>query len=150
MGRSEHKTMTITEPPLAVAGPQQSPANEKETWPLSFGQQRLWFLDQLQPESALYNMPCLLRISGALNLAALRQAVNALASRHEALRSRFPAIDEHPRQVIDPRLEIPIRFVDCANLPVADRQQETNELVRQEINNPFDIANGPLARLMVI
>src|SRR6185503_19925423 len=71
-------------------------------------------------------------------------------TRHEAFRSRFPADREQPQQVIDPQIRIPIRIVDCSDLPELEREKETRELVRQEINHPFDLAKGPLARLMLI
>jgi NRPS condensation-like uncharacterized protein len=159
MGRNADKPMTMAEPlmqsaasPVLDACKQERPvlSTEGQSWPLSFGQQRLWFLDHLEPDSALYNMPCLLRVSGPLNFEALGKAVHSLTSRHEALRSRFPCECEQPRQVIDPEITIPISVFDCTALSALERDDKVRQLVREEINRPFDLATGPLLRLMLI
>ncbi|WP_344716283.1 amino acid adenylation domain-containing protein, partial [Gordonia defluvii] len=76
--------------------------------PLSFAQKRMWFINQLNPASATYNLPLVLRLSGRLDVSALRSAVGDLVARHEILRTRFPAVDSEPRQVIVPAVEADI------------------------------------------
>src|SRR5689334_8296340 len=84
----------------------------REGTPLSFGQLRLWFLDQLEPGTALYNMPMAMVLKGTLNRNALQRALNVLVARHEALRTRFVCAGEYPAQVVDERSEVEIAFVE--------------------------------------
>src|SRR5256714_10228315 len=161
MGRAEHIAMTESQPvvstaesetarrPLA-AEPATSTTPEKEGWPLSFAQQRLWFLDQLEPNSALYNMPCALKLIGEFRLEAFEKALNALAARHEVLRARFVSMDGQPRQVIEPEVAVRVRVIDCTKDCAANGIPEVAALIRQEINEPFDLASAPLLRALVI
>ena len=74
--------------------------------PISYAQQRLWFLDQLEPGNPVYNLPAGVRLKGALQLSALERSLNEIIRRHEALRTRFLTLDGEPVQVIDPRFDI--------------------------------------------
>ena len=116
----------------------------------SFAQQRLWFLDQLEPESPLYNIPQAFRMSGALNLAALRQTFEAIVARHEALRTTFSAIEGIPMQCIAEKESISLPVVDLTGLPKADREGEITRLVAEESRRPFDLARGPLLRVTLL
>ncbi|HEV7509096.1 MAG TPA: amino acid adenylation domain-containing protein [Thermoanaerobaculia bacterium] len=118
--------------------------------PLSFSQQRLWFLDRLRPGDPTYNVPAVLEIAGALSPAALRQALEDLAARHEALRTTFADADERPVQVVAPRLAVPLPLVDLAALPQAIRGSEAERLVQEEILWPFDLTAGPLMRALLV
>src|SRR4051812_40875920 len=94
-----------------------------ETTPLSFAQQRLWFLDQLEPNSPLYNVPVVVRMSGRLNVDALRQALDAVVARYEILRTRFVSVDGTPSQVVDETARVKIEIRDLTPLP--ENQRET-------------------------
>src|SRR5262245_27614378 len=85
--------------------------------PLSFAQQRLWFLDQLVPGSPAYNIPGALRITGALDVAALEHSLNAILQRHDALRTTFATLDEQPVQLVAPTLALPLTRIDLRTVP---------------------------------
>ena len=113
---------------------------------LSFAQQRLWFLDQLEPGSAAYNMPVAVRLSGALDLQALQRTLDDIVRRHAALRSRFTTLDGQPQLRIAPALALPLAVTDLSALPQAERQAKADWLVQDEAQTPFDLARGPLIR----
>jgi pristinamycin I synthase-3/4 len=112
-----------------------------ERLPLSFAQQRLWFLDQLGGTSAEYNMPEAMRLRGRLDLAALQRAVNALVARHETLHTRFAIADNEPVQVIDPELRISV---------TVETVDDVDAALRREWLEPFDLRLGPLLRVRVL
>ncbi len=121
--------------------------------PLSFAQQRLWFLDQLQPGSSAYNVPSAVRLRGALHVPALRQSLQRLVARHAVLRTTFALHDAQPVQVIAPvgaLRESPLPLVDLRALPEAERAAAAQQLVAQELARPFDLARGPLLRATLL
>ena len=89
--------------------------------PLSFAQQRLWFLNQLEPASSAYHIPWAARLTGPLDVAALRLALNTIVARHEALRTTFVGVDGSPVQVVAPALALPLSLVDLTDLPAPER-----------------------------
>ncbi|HEU0299791.1 MAG TPA: amino acid adenylation domain-containing protein, partial [Longimicrobium sp.] len=111
-----------------------------ESPPLSFAQQRLWFLDQLDPGSVVYNIPAALRLAGELDVAALERALGEIVRRHAALRTTFAAADPEPLQVISPAAELALEVE-----PVAGEDALMARL-RDEAARPFDLARGPLFR----
>ncbi|HTQ78982.1 MAG TPA: condensation domain-containing protein, partial [Thermoanaerobaculia bacterium] len=119
--------------------------------PLSFAQQRLWFLHQLEPDDA-YHVPGALRLRGALNVAALARALAAIPERHESLRTVFREAGpgEEPRQVVLPAAAPALPQADLASLPPALRQAEARRLLAQEAERPFDLENGPLLRVLLL
>jgi amino acid adenylation domain-containing protein/FkbH-like protein len=125
-------------------------ATEPEAIPLSFAQQRLWVLDQLEPNSPLYNVPLLVQMNGALNVAALQDALHVLVSRHEILRTRFPCTEERPVQIVEDHADITIHFRDLTSFAAGDREAEARRLVRAEVNRPFDLSSGPLLRAALL
>ena len=118
--------------------------------PLSFAQQRLWFLDQLEPGSAFYNMPAARRLSGHLNVEALEQALTAIVARHESLRTTFTTVDESPVQVIAPAQRVALPVIDLSNLPASDGEAEAQRLATEEMLRPFNLAQGPLVRASLL
>ncbi|HEX6042686.1 non-ribosomal peptide synthetase [Longimicrobium sp.] len=114
--------------------------------PLGFAQQRLWFLDQLQPGSAAYNVPYALRLRGPLDASALQRALDEIVRRHETLRTRFPAVDGAPAQVIDPPSPVSLSRADVSGVPAAHREAAVRDLAAEESVRPFHLAHGPLLR----
>ncbi len=126
------------------------PVDRTAPLPASFAQQRLWFLDQLEPGQAVYNLPVAVRLTGELDLDLLRRSFDALLARHESLRTTFGAIDGRPIQVIAPSLSIPLPVDDLSGLPEAGREAEMLRRLAVETNRPFDIAAGPLIRASIL
>ena len=121
--------------------------------PLSFAQQRLWFIDRLTPGSPLYNMPMAVRLDGALNLDALERTLREIVRRHEVLRTSFTIIDGQPVQVIRPEAhadEFCLPLVDLSSLPKALREAEANRLAHAEAASPFDLETDALMRTTVL
>ncbi len=120
--------------------------------PLSFAQQRLWFLDRLRPGDPVYNIPSALRVTGPLDPAALRRALAAVVARHESLRTTFGLAGAVPVQVIAPAAEARLLLADLTGLAPADCQieGEIERLCSEEARRPFDLAAGPLLRVMLL
>jgi len=119
-------------------------------FPMSFAQQRLWFLDQLEPGSAAYNIPAAIHLTGPLNMAALEQSLNEIVQRHEVLRTTFAIVEGQPVQVIAPTLTLTLPVVDPSNLPETEREAEARRLATEEARRPFDLARGPLLRTTLL
>ncbi|HVB55147.1 MAG TPA: amino acid adenylation domain-containing protein [Candidatus Acidoferrales bacterium] len=126
------------------------PVPRKGELPLSFAQQRLWFIDQLEPGNSVYNFPAAVRLKGPLNMLALRQSLNEIVKRHEALRTTFSIVDGRPVQVIAPSLTLTVPIVDLRELPETERETEVQRLVTTEAQRPFDLAEGPLVRATLL
>ena len=130
--------------PLPRALPEAAPI------PLSFAQQRLWFLDQLNPGSAEYNVTRAVRLAGALRVDVLARAVGEVVRRHSVLRTTFGMGDGAPVQRVAPSLALPLPVIDLAALPAGDRLAEAGRRVDREGRRPFDLAAGPLLRLNLL
>ncbi len=126
------------------------PAPRAEPPPLSFAQERLWFLDRLQPGGSAYNVPLAVRLSGTLDAGSLAAALAAVVRRHEAVRTTFAMADGRPVQVIHPLARPALPGVDLAGLPAARREAEARRLAREEARRPFDLAAGPLLRATLL
>ena len=118
--------------------------------PLSFAQQRLWFLDQLVPENPFYNMPAAVQLQGHLNLKAFQQAFNAIVQRHETLRTTFTQVDGQPTQVIAPNLNLHLPVIDLQQVPAVDRDTTIQRLATEEAHRPFKLTMGPLLRVTLL
>jgi amino acid adenylation domain-containing protein len=133
-------------PASAGAGAVPRPT-ETRLAPLSFAQQRLWFLDQYEPESVLYNIPAALRLTGPLDVAALERSVRELVRRHETLRTTFAVFNGRPFQVIHEPTEWRLHVRDLRRLPPETREAEVARLADAEAQTPFNLARGPLSRV---
>ena len=134
----------------ALALPPLRPVSRQQPLPLSFAQQRLWFLDQLIPDSATYNMPSALRLEGTLDTAALENSLSELVRRHESLRTTFPAESGQPLQVIAPPARLVLERADLSALPTTEREAEAHRRVEEECRRPFSLARGPLLRALLL
>lgn len=114
------------------------------TFPLSFAQQRLWFLDQFEPENPFYNQSVVMRVAGLLDLAALEQSFNEIVRRHEIFRTTFTLVEGQPVQVIAPNLTLVLPIVDLGEFP--DTEREVLRLSTEEARWSFNLVEGPLLR----
>ncbi|MEW1749997.1 non-ribosomal peptide synthase/polyketide synthase [Streptomyces angustmyceticus] len=143
-------------PPAAAKARQQIPrADRSQPLPLAFAQQRLWFLDQLRPGDSRYNSAVALRLTGALDRAALSRALDAVLERHESLRTTFDDIDGRPVQTVHPAAPVPLPVRDLAaeHAPAsgaADRTAALDDALLAEYSRPFDLRTGPLLRALLI
>ncbi|MGW7574648.1 amino acid adenylation domain-containing protein [Streptomyces sp. NPDC054765] len=117
--------------------------------PLSFGQERLWFLHEFQPGSVEYTSSVGLRLTGDLRVDALRTALGGLIARHEPLRTTFATVDGRAHQVVRPAADPEIRRVDLTQVPAGDREAELDRLLRAELGTAFDLATGPVLRVVL-
>ena len=118
--------------------------------PLSFAQERLWFLDRLDPDSPTYNVPAAFRLAGDLNLNALEQSLNEVVRRHEVLRTVFATVNGNPVQKILPSLAIALTPIDISQQPENERQPALQSLLKEEAERPFDLSRGPLIRARLL
>jgi amino acid adenylation domain-containing protein/thioester reductase-like protein/non-ribosomal peptide synthase protein (TIGR01720 family) len=118
--------------------------------PLSFAQQRLWFLCQLEPANASYNIPTALRIRGNPDIPVLERCINEIIRRHEVLRTTFSVVDDQPVQRIAPELSLTIPVESLAGLPESVRESEALARARAEGETVFDLERGPLVRAVLL
>jgi amino acid adenylation domain-containing protein len=129
-----------------------------KTLPLSYAQQRLWFLDQLVPNNPFYNVPAALHLTGSLNLTALKQTFNEIVRRHEALRTNFIMVEGQPVQVIAPTLNLSLSVIDLGELPQVfgtealreQREKQARQLITQEVQRSFNLSSEPLLRITLL
>jgi len=115
-------------------------------YPITYEQEHLWLLHQMDPTTHYFNHSHGHRLKGAFNLAALERTINEMVRRHENFRTSMPEIDGKPRALVAPQLQIPLEMVDVPPLPVEDRYERLQALVTAYTCRPFDIVNGPLIR----
>ena len=139
----QRKQIGLTVPPMV-------PVSRNGPLPLSFAQQRLWFLAQMDPENPLYNAPMAMRMKGILNVSAFEQALEALVQRHEVLRTRFAVQYDEPVQVIDAAGPIPVPILDLMAFPESEREAEATRILELEAQKPFSLANGPVLRTLLV
>jgi amino acid adenylation domain-containing protein len=127
-----------------------TPADRNQPAPLSYAQQRLWFIDQLEPESEAYNLPTATRLTGNLNFIALEQSFNEVVRRHETLRTTFQSQGERPVQVIGAAEPASLSVIDLSGLSQDQREFMARQLATEESRRPFDLTRGPLLRVRVM
>jgi len=136
--------------PEGRSAPPIEPVSRDEPLPLSFAQQRLWFLDQMAPGDVAYNLPGAVRLRGSLSAAALEKSLRELVRRHEVLRTTFANVRGRPEQVIAPEPSVGLGCVDLGGLSPDARESELKRLADEEARRPFDLACGPLFRAALV
>jgi len=121
-----------------------------ETIPLSFAQQRLWFLAQLEPDNPFYNLPIAVALQGSLNLAALEQSFTEILRRHEVLRTKVTIVDEQPIAIVTSAIPIPFPVIDLSALPEPRQEAEVHSLIAAEGQQPFDLSRDLLLRVKLL
>lgn len=151
------KLFASTSPETGVAIPALEPIQRDlqtnlpiDPVPLSFAQQRLWFLDQLEPDSPFYNLPEAVRLYGRLNAQVLEKCLNEVIRRHETLRTTFTIRDGIPVQEIRQHLQLNLQIDDLRNLPPQEREPAALKIAGDEAQKPFDLSHGPLLRARLL
>ena len=143
IGQLQQQNLELTVPPILRR------ANNAEL-PLSYAQNRLWFLDQLQPNSALYNIPIALRLVGTLNQAALEQSLEEIIHRHEALRTNFITVDGKASQIIQTQKNWTVSVVELQHLPTSEQEIASKLLAQQQAIQPFDLTSAALLKATLV
>src|SRR5690349_5635030 len=138
--------------PTAKTDLTKTPANTENVYafPMSFAQQRLWFLDQFEPGNTLYNIVWPMRLRGRVDVAALEKSIDEIVRRHEVLRATFTTIDDKPVQVIQPSLTIAFTKRDLSDVPPAQQQIEIEKLANSEAKTPISLQSGPMLRAALV
>lgn len=121
-----------------------------EPAPLSYNQQGLWVLDQLMPGTSLYHTPMAVRLTGALDVDALRNALNSIVARHDALRTSFMTLDGTPSQVVAAVVTLELPLSDLSSELEAEREAAAQRILQHEARKPFDLSQGPLIRSLLV
>src|SRR5437762_4700453 len=135
------------------SSPQLSPppGHEQPQLPLSYGQEQLWFLEQLFPGEPTYNVSLVYRLRGSLDKAVLRDCLVRVVKRHDVLRATIRATEDGaPIQVVAPAGDVALRFSDLGGLPEGERDEATRAALSREISTPFDFRAGPLYRFRLL
>ena len=122
----------------------------RESAPLSYNQQGLWVLNQLMQGTSLYHTPMAVRLTGSLNVTALKHALDMVIARHDALRTTFSIVDGAPVQVVAKSLVLEMPINDLIEIPQPDRDAEAQRLLQDEAGRPFDLSQGPLIRSVLV
>jgi len=136
--------------PDRLGKPAIEPAERTADIPLSFAQERLWILNQLEPDHAFYNVPAAVRIRGALDPTVLEQCLVALVRRHESLRTTFDTIRGRAVQRIAAEVAVALPTIDLTRLPVEEREAAVGRHSQEDASRPFDLSAGPLFRFRLL
>jgi acyl carrier protein len=121
-----------------------------EALPLSFAQQRLWFLDQMEPGNTAYNIPLSVKLNGALDVEALERTISEVVRRHEILRTRFEARQGEPVQIVENPVRMEIPVTDLSMLQEVERARQASQMLEAEAREGFDLGRGPLLRVKLL
>ena len=127
-----------------------TPAPRNGNLPLSFAQQRLWFLEQLQPDSYTYNLPTAVRLTGILDVELLERSLNTIIQRHEVLRTNIKTVDGNPVVQIQPSVTLPLNVIDLQTFNPIEQNEEVRHLALKEAQTPFDLATDVLLRVKIL
>ncbi len=119
---------------------------DRESYPLSIAQQRVWFLHHLEPENPVYNQSFALRLRGPLNLVTLEQTLNEIVRRHEILRASFPSVDDQPVQQVASERRLTLQATSVEGTSLTDRENRARQMATEEVQQPFDLTRGALIR----
>jgi len=134
-----------------VENPQPATATEERLiFPLSFAEERLWFIDKLEPGLSVYNVPEAFLLQGPLDVTALERSMNEIVRRHEILRTTFSEVDGGPVQVVAPEAHVTLALEDLSHLPADRREPEARRRLSDDANQPFDLEHGPLLRARLL
>ncbi|MEH2235450.1 condensation domain-containing protein, partial [Nostoc sp.] len=152
---AEHKTeiLTFLQQVIGVSSTTIPPIQtipKDQDLPLSFAQERLWFINQLEGSSATYNMPAAIRFTGNLDLNAFQQTLIEIVRRHEVLRTSFSTINGKPRQIIDPEITLNIKVIDLQHLEKTEREKLLKQQIIEEASTSFDLEVAPLIRCSLL
>ncbi|PSO74788.1 MAG: non-ribosomal peptide synthetase [Cyanobacteria bacterium QH_3_48_40] len=143
--RLQAQQKNTSAPPIS-----RQPRGDKTSFPLSFAQQRLWFLDRLEAGSPFYNVPGVLEVTGRLDAQLLESCFSEIARRHEILHTRFDMKDGQPVQIIQPPSPLEIPVIDLQDIPAAQRWERALYLAREEARTPFELQQLPLLRITLL
>jgi predicted enzyme involved in methoxymalonyl-ACP biosynthesis len=150
----EHKAEVLAflrrNPASTEAAQPIPPISRNQPLPLSFAQQRMWFFEKLEPGTSTYHMVAAIRLIGCLNRVALEQSFNSIVRRHETLRTSFTTLNGQPVQIISPHLIIPLVVIDLRSLDEAECETKMSQLIADEGEKPFDLAQLPLLRTTLL
>ncbi|HET8846339.1 MAG TPA: amino acid adenylation domain-containing protein, partial [Ktedonobacteraceae bacterium] len=125
-------------------------ADREGELPLSFTQQRLWFLDQWEPDNPFFNISRSLALHGPLDIKSLEWSFNEIIQRHEALRTSIVAVHGRPQQIIVPQLQLALPAIELGDIPEGERATEIQRRARIEAQRPFDLSHDPLIRVILL
>src|ERR1041385_8244038 len=126
------------------------PDDDVIVFPVSFAQQRLWFLAQLTPGSSVYNIPLAIHLAGNLDIPALERSLSEIIGRHETLRTSFTVIDSQPVQLISEPSAFHLPLTELAHLGREERERMVRKLATEETEQPFDLSRSPLLRARLL
>jgi aspartate racemase len=126
------------------------PREKKDYYPLSFGQHRLWFMSQVEPNSPLYNIYWAVKLEGKLNIKALGNSLNTIVKRHEVLRTIFKSIDGQPVQIIKENNKVEIPLIDLRKIPSQEQEKEVKTILNNESRTPFNLSSDLMLRATLI
>jgi hypothetical protein len=150
--RQQLLTILLQEKGIEKFRSQSIPRRDASTtfFPLSFAQQRLWFLDRLKPGNPFYNVSTAARLRGPLRVQVLQQSLREVVKRHESLRTTFAEVNGQPTQIIDPVGHLEIKYIDLSSLPEQKREACVRMLANDEAQRPFNLVRGPLFRVSLL
>lgn len=125
-------------------------ASRNSPLPLSYAQQRLWFIDQLETPGGAYNIPVVLKLQGPLDVECFHRTLSTVVQRHEILRTRFDQVDGKPGQYIEPAVEMKLEVEDLRSLDESDRDAEVQRWTTAETSSPFHLTSAPLLRARLL
>jgi len=143
--KADHQNPITATIPLTESS--ESVRNSAYAFPVSFAQQRLWFLQQLEPKSATYNMTTTFRLHGKLDVTALQQSVDNIIQRHEVLRTTFAMRNSEARQIVHPASLTSLLITDLRDNDISQREEILGRLLQDHARQPFDLERGPLFRV---